>query len=109
MGAFALNAVKLEEHVDCPDKLSYLLIDTLGTTRENPIHRLSHVEMPANLNYIRTHHEIFRAREIFVSTNIQGQYPLKFGITFSALASPIHLKHSMNVMGGYSNRVDQKS
>ena len=48
MGAFALNAVKLEEHVDFHDKLSYLLVGTLGTTRENPIHRLSHVEMPAN-------------------------------------------------------------
>ena len=73
MGAFALNAVKLEEHVDCPDKLSYLLIDTLGTTRENPIHRLSRVEMPANHALHTAISRDISGEENFVSTNILGQ------------------------------------
>ena len=69
MGAFALNAVKLEEHVDCPDKLSYLLIGTLGTTRENPIHRLSHVETPANYAlYAKISRDILRGRFLRLRT-----------------------------------------
>ena len=73
MGAFALNAVKLEEHVDCPDKLSYLLIDTLGTTRENPIRRLSRVEMPANHALHTAISRDISGEGNFVSTNILGQ------------------------------------